>query len=151
MDVKRLEWKDIKENTLTTRIIQKKTGQPVVLTLHPIAKTLLEKQSLRANALNFSPKYVFELPSANGANGVLTDWVRKGGVEKYITWSCARLSFSILLQDKKVATATVAYLLGHTTTKQVERAYKRHRPKNQVETISNLPMPNDNDLPYFLR
>lgn len=149
VDVKLLEWKDIKEGVLTTRIVQKKTGQPVVLTLHPIALSLLEKQALRAKALNVAPAFVFALPSANGANGVLGDWVRKAGIEKYITWSCARLSFSILLQDKKVDNATVAYLLGHTTTKQVERAYKRHRPKDQVETISKLPMPEN--LPYFLK
>jgi len=149
VDIKRLEWKDIKEKVLTTRIIQKKTGRPVVLTLHPIARTMLEKQVDRVKALPVIPRLVFQLPSANGANKVLGDWVRKAGIDKYITWSCARLSFSILLQDKKVDTATVAYLLGHTTTKQVERAYKRHRPKDQMESISNLPMPDN--LPYFLK
>ena len=66
-------------------------------------------------------------------------WTREAGLKKKITWSCARLSFSVLLQDKNVDSATVAYLLGHTTTKQVNRIYKRHRPKDQYATISNLP------------
>lgn len=148
VDVKKLQWSHINESVLTTRIIQKKTGQPVVLTLHPIAKKILNLQAMRAKAVNAIPLLVFTLPSANGANGVLSEWVRKAAIDKYITWSCARLSFSILLQDKKVDTATVAYLLGQTTTKQVERVYKRHRPKNQVETISNLPSPEY--LPHFL-
>ena len=42
----------------------------------------------------------------------------------------ARLSFSILLQDKNVDDATVAYLMGYTTTDQVRKTYKRHRPKD---------------------
>ena len=45
--------------------------------------------------------------------------------------------------------ATVAYLLGHTTTKQVERTYKRHRPKDQSEAINKLPTPKE--LPFFLK
>lgn len=41
VDVKKMEWTELKDNILTTRIIQKKTGQPVVLTLHPIARAIL--------------------------------------------------------------------------------------------------------------
>ena len=44
VDVKKLEWKDIQEEFLTTRIIQAKTGQPVTLTLHPIAESILKKE-----------------------------------------------------------------------------------------------------------
>lgn len=141
VDVKALEWKDIKENVLTTRIIQKKTGLPVILTLHPIARSILETQMTKAKARNTMPKRVFGLPSANGANGILEEWIRSAGIDKHVTWSCARLSFSILLQDKNVDDATVAYLMGHATTKQVRTTYKRHRPKNQMEAISKLPMP----------
>lgn len=82
---------------------------------------------------------VFDLPTANGANKALGEWTKAAGIEKKFTWSCARLSFPILLQDENVDLATVAYLLGHTTTKQVSKAYKRHRPKDQVATISKLP------------
>jgi integrase len=141
VDVKALEWKDIKENVLTTRIIQKKTGLPVILTLHPIARSILETQMTKAKARSTMPKRVFGLPSANGANGILEEWVHSAGIDKHVTWSCARLSFSILLQDKNVDDATVAYLMGHATTKQVRTTYKRHRPKNQMEAISKLPMP----------
>jgi hypothetical protein len=37
--------------------------------------------------------------------------------------------------------ATVAYLTGHTTTEQVRKTYKRHRPKDQIATINHLPTP----------
>jgi integrase len=147
VDVKKLEWNDIRGNVLTTRIIQAKTGQPVTLTLHPIAKAILEKQKLKAQS-SFRNKFAFFLPSANGANKILEQWIRSVGIDKHITWSCARLSFSILLQDKNVDDATVAYLMGHRTTEQVRKTYKRHRPKNQTETIAHLPTPEQ--MPYFL-
>jgi len=150
VDVKKLKWNDIKGNILNTRIIQAKTGHPVMLSLHSIAKTILEKQKIKAEAINltYRNEFVFSLTTADGANKILNDWMKSAKIEKHITWSCARLSFSILLQDRNVDDATVAYLMGHRTTEQVRRTYKRHRPKDQAETISQLPSPDE--TPYFL-
>lgn len=148
VDVKKLEWKDVKEGVLTTRIIQAKTGQPVILTLHGIAIEILEKRKIKYAHGNNTSRFVFQLPTANGANKILNNWLSATGINKHITWSCARLSFSILLQDKNVDDATVAYLMGHTTTGQVRKTYKRHRPKNQTATISLLPTPTQ--VPHFL-
>lgn len=148
VDVKKLHWKDITGSLLTTKIIQAKTGRPVTLTLHPIAKAILENQKSKFTGETLDIEEVFLLPGADGANKTLNQWVTAAGIKKHITWSCARLSFSILLQDKNVDDATVAYLMGHTTTNQVRRTYKRHRPKNQTETISHLPSPLQ--LPHFL-
>lgn len=148
VDVYQMEWKDIRNGVLTTRIIQAKTGQPVTITLHPIAKGILENQQLKSAARTTKSNLVFLLPSADGANKVLGKWFQAAKINKHITWSCARLSFSILLQDKNVDDATVAYLMGHTTTDQVRKTYKRHRPKNQHETINHLPTPLQ--LPAFL-
>jgi len=134
VDVKAMEWKDISKSKLTTRLIQKKTGRPVILTLHPIAQSILEQ----VRSLSQSIGKVFDLPTANGANKILKQWVKDAGIEKYITWSCARLSFSILLKDHK-DDPTIAYLLGHTTTKQVQMTYKRHRPKDEEDAINCLP------------
>lgn len=145
VDVKKLCWKDIEGEVLTTKIIQAKTGRPVTLTLHPIATAILQKQKGKKG----KGELVFHLPTANGANKILSSWIASAGISKYITWSCARLSFSILLQDSHVDDATVAYLMGHSTTEQVQKTYKRHRPKNQLETIQKLPSPSS--LPYFLQ
>jgi integrase len=147
VDLKLLDWKDIKEGQLTTRIIQHKTGLPVVLTLHPIALAILEKRRKLANRINSTR--VFMLPSHDGCNKLLDQWVSGARLDKHITWSCARLSFSILLQDKNVDDATVAYLMGHSTSKQVNKTYRRHRPLDQTASISKLPMPQE--LPYFLK
>jgi integrase len=143
VDVKSLKWTDIKDAVLTTRIIQAKTGMPVCLTLHPIAQSILKNQRQKTGEYD----QVFMLPTADGANKVLDSWMLSAGITKHITWSCARLSFSILLQDRNVDDATVAYLMGHTSTEQVRKTYKRHRPKNEMETIGKLPSPDV--LPFF--
>ena len=125
-------------DTIRTRLIQQKTGEPVILTLHPIAKAILDKRKERFQ-VEAPLGRVFELPTADGANKLISQWITVAGIEKYITWSSARLSFSILLQDEQVDTATVALLLGHTTTRYVNDTYKRHRPKDQQAAIAKLP------------
>jgi integrase len=138
VDVRSLCWNDSKGDDLITRIIQKKTGQPVVLSLHSVAKAILAKRRKKLPA-EAGERKVFSLPSNDGCNKVLQEWMKSARIEKQVTWSCARLSFSILLQDKNVDEATVAYLMGHTSTDQVRTTYKRHRPKDHASIISLLP------------
>lgn len=147
-DVQSLRWQQLNGNKLTTRIIQKKTGRPVVLFLHPVALAILQFLRPGEEQTAYKDERVFALPTQDGCNKILDQWMKSAGIVKHITWSCGRLSFSILLQDKKVDDATVAYLMGHTTTKQVAKIYKRHRPKDQTATISLLPNPEN--LPTFL-
>ncbi len=147
-DVKSLRWHQLDGRKLTTRIIQRKTGRPVVLFLHPVALAILDFLRPDKPMEEYSNQLVFTLPCQDGCNKVLLQWTKSAGIEKHITWSCGRLSFSILLQDKHVDDATVAYLMGHTTTKQVNKIYKRHRPKDQTSTINLLPNPEN--LPTFL-
>jgi integrase len=145
VDVKHLQWPQINGKLLNTRIIQRKTGKELVIELHHIARAILIK---RQKAINDLSGKVFHLPTNNGCNKVLQQWVQNAGIQKHITWHCARLSFSILLQDRNVDTATVALLLGHTSTKYVDQRYKRHRPKDASSSINQLPAPDA--TPYFL-
>jgi integrase len=139
VDVKQLDWSDLGRDTIKTRLIQAKTGLPVEITMHPVARAILDKRQARIK--NKNEGIVFRLPTADGANKILKGWMQSAKIEKQITWSVARLSFSILLQDERVDTATVALLLGHSTTKYVNDTYKRHRPKDQTAIIAKLPTP----------
>ncbi|MEV4883676.1 site-specific integrase [Chitinophaga ginsengisegetis] len=66
VDVYSLEWPDVMNRNLTTRIIQHKTGQPVVITLHPIALAVLNQvRSLASDPTQLTGK-IFRLPSADG-------------------------------------------------------------------------------------
>ncbi|WP_276484724.1 site-specific integrase [Paraflavitalea pollutisoli] len=143
-DVNPLEWdKDIQGDQLRTRLLQAKTKQPVWITLHPVAKAILEKRKA-AYAPGLSSTLVFRLPNHYKAGTILQRWCDDAGIHKHITWHCARLSFSILLQDKNTDNATVAALMGLTSPKYVDRVYKRHRPKDQTAVINKLPHPVQN-------
>lgn len=144
-DVNPLEWdKDIQGDQLRTRLVQAKTKQPIWITLHPVARTILEKRKA-GYVPGLTTTKVFKLPSHDEANRVLQKWCDDAVIKKHITWHCARLSFSILLQDKRVDNATIAALMGLTSTRHVERTYKRHRPKDERAVINLLPHPEAND------
>lgn len=129
VDVKPLKWENIKTNDIVN-ITQKKTGEILDLPLHPVAlKILGERKS----------GFLFKLPTADGANKILANWCDDAGLGKHITWHCARHSFSVLLQDKGIDVATVAGMLGHTSTKYVHKTYNRYRKANALEAIRKLP------------
>lgn len=141
-DIKALQWENIRGNTLTTQIVQDKTEVPLQLTLHPISQHILQKRRQRFGG--DEPRcLVFHLPDLRGCNAALAVWCRHAGVAKHITWHCARLSFSILLQDNKVDAVTVALLMGLTTVKYVLENYRRYRPLHAKESILKLPKPPD--------
>ena len=118
----------MKENNFS--ITQKKTGIRIDLPLHPIIKEFLGE---RKDGL------VFHLPSHESANRILREWSTNAGINKHITWHCARHSFSVLLQQKGVDIATVAGMLGHTSTKYVHQNYQRYVKDSAIDAINKLP------------
>lgn len=73
-DVQYLSWDDIRGEKLQTRLIQAKTGELIWITLHPIAKAILEKR--KADKGEQATGHVFYLPSHTAALEVLKKWVR---------------------------------------------------------------------------
>lgn len=132
-DVKILQWWQIKEKTILLRK-QSKTGEPLEVPLHSVVKAIIGERK-NDNDL------VFSLPTADGANGVLSNWVSKSAkINKYITWHCLRHSVSDILQDKGVDVATVAALLGQTSGKYVLTVYKKRvKIRHTTEAIVHLP------------
>jgi integrase len=62
-DVSKMQWSDIKEDKLVTRIIQRKTGRPVILTLHPTAQKILKSKKAKSAILHISTGLIFDLPT----------------------------------------------------------------------------------------
>jgi integrase len=147
-DVKALKRKQIKGEQLVTTIIQAKTQEPVQITLHPMVKTIMDERRKKhallqnrneAEVNGQDESTVFAFQTFTTVLEKVYTWVKDAGIEKNITWHSARLTFAILLQDAGVDPATVAILLGHTTTQYVLETYKRHRPKSQETHINKLP------------
>ena len=128
IDVKPLKWENLKEKSIMLQ--QHKTGINLEIPLHEIALGILGERKTGP---------IFHLPTQDGANKVLAKWCNDAGLNKHITWHCARHSFSVLLQQKGIDLATVSGMLGHTTTKYVQQTYKRYLQNRAVEAIKKLP------------
>ncbi len=128
-DIKPLQWENVKEHSIV--IVQHKTNITLEVPLHEIALNILGERTTGS---------VFHLPTQDGANKVLNKWCGDAKLNKHITWHCARHSFSVLLQQKGVDLATVAGMLGHTTTKYVQQTYKRYLQDSAKEAIKRLPL-----------
>ncbi len=103
-DVRALDWGYVRSDSIVFNIVQEKTFVEHFITLHPIAKAILDKRNAQAEA-NKKSRFIFDLPTADGANKALGLWCKNAGIKKHITWNCARSSFSILLQDERVDAA----------------------------------------------
>jgi integrase/recombinase XerD len=130
VDIKKLKWESIRGGFAMVQ--QSKTSKPVVIPLHPHAIILLGEH--QAEGL------VFDLPTQDGANKALGQWIKSAGIEKHITWHSLRHTVSVILQDKGVEIQTVAGMLGHTSTQHVSKTYKRYRNEKAAEAIKLLPV-----------
>lgn len=83
--------------------------------------------------------YIFHLPSHTGCLKALRTWVARAGIDKHITWHCARHSLAVnLLGEYHVDVKTVASLLGHSGLKHTEK-YTRAVDALKEKAINSLP------------
>jgi len=130
VDVKKLKWRNINGSTLT--ITQSKTRIPITLPIHPSALELLGERT-------HPEDLVFNLPSHTACLKAIRNWVKDAGIDKKITFHCARHSAGSLLVANGVDISTTARLLGHTSLKHTMR-YVRTSETLKLEAINTLPI-----------
>lgn len=82
---------------------------------------------------------IFILPSHTGCLKALRTWVARAGIDKHITWHCARHSFAVnLLGECHTDIKTVASLLGHSGLKHTEK-YTRAVDALKEKAVNALP------------
>lgn len=81
---------------------------------------------------------IFPLPSHTMCLKALRHWVKRAGIDKHITWHCARHSFAVNILNNGANIKTVASLLGHSGLKHTEK-YTRAVDSLKVEAINSLP------------
>ena len=128
-DIKNLEWKNISDDLLI--IMQKKTKQPVTISLNKDSKIILDRVGKREGK-------IFNLPSHTGCLKCLRLWVKTANIEKHITWHCARHSFGTNLILKGVDVFTVSKLLGHRSLKNTI-IYLRESEELKKEAVNKFP------------
>lgn len=127
IDVTCLQWSNVNIKNRYMTIQQSKTEKDVLINLNDTAIKLLGKPG-EAGA------FVFDLPTANGANKTLKAWIKRAGIEKKITWHNARHSFGTNLIFHGADVTTASSLLGHSTLKHTQRYVKAANELKQTAT-----------------
>ena len=81
---------------------------------------------------------IFPLPSHTMCLKALRRWVKRAGIDKHITWHCARHSFATNILSKGANIKTVASLLGHSDLRHTEK-YTRAVDALKEAAINSLP------------
>lgn len=81
---------------------------------------------------------VFNLPSYESCCKSVKRWVKRAGIDKHISWHCARHSFAVNILNNGANIKTDASLLGHSGLKHTEK-YTRAVDKLKEDAINSLP------------
>lgn len=81
---------------------------------------------------------LFHLPSYTMCIKSLQRWVKHAGIDKHITWHCARHSFATNILNNGANIQTVADLLGHSGLKETAK-YTRAVDELKQKAINSLP------------
>ena len=81
---------------------------------------------------------IFPLPSHTMCLKALRHWTKRAGIDKHITWHCARHSFAVNILNNGANIKTVANLLGHSGLKHTEK-YTRAVDSLKEAAINSLP------------
>ena len=81
---------------------------------------------------------IFTLPSYEMCLKSLKRWVKAAGIDKHISWHCARHSFAVNILNNGANIKTVASLLGHSGLKHTEK-YTRAVDRLKEDAINSLP------------
>ena len=81
---------------------------------------------------------IFPLPSYEMCSKALRRWVKRAGINKHISWHCARHSFAVNILNNGANIKTVASLLGHSGLKHTEK-YTRAIDGLKQDAINRLP------------
>lgn len=133
-DVNTLKWKNIDNDKI--RFTQAKTqnrSKAANITID------LNKSALNMIGQRGKPDdTVFNLPSHTGCLKSLKAWKEQAGIEKHITWHCARHSLAVNLLDNGTDVKTVASVLGHSGLAHVDK-YLRVIDERKKQAVNRLP------------
>ncbi|MDE6442906.1 MAG: site-specific integrase, partial [Muribaculaceae bacterium] len=74
---------------------------------------------------------IFPLPSHTQCLKTLKTWVKTAGIDKHITWHCARHSFAVNILNNGANIKTLASLLGHSGLRHTEKYTRALDPLKQ--------------------
>lgn len=133
-DIVKLKWSEVQESQSGTRIVfaQKKTGGLEYLDLNRQAAAMLGTRGKPYD--NVFPK----LGPIQAARISIAAWVKSAGIDKHITFHCARHTFAVMMLDLGVDLYTVSKLLGHKSI-ETTQVYAKILDKNKKAAVERIP------------
>ncbi len=136
-DVKDLTYKNVDYANRLLKFEQSKTkghsaSSGVVIPLNDGLLSIIGEAPADKNCL------IFDLPTYESCCKSVKRWVKRAGIDKHISWHCARHSFAVNILNNGANIKTVASLLGHSGLKYTEK-YTRAVDKLKEEAINSLP------------
>lgn len=133
-DISKLTWSEVQRQGEFTRLIfkQKKTGGQEYLDISPQAVELMgERRAPDAKVFD-------DFLTTDATNHCIQVWALKAGINKHITFHCARHTFAVMMLDLGADIYTVSKLLGHRelSTTQI---YAKVLDKNKQAAVSLIP------------
>jgi site-specific recombinase XerD len=133
-DVMGIKWGEVYDGGPLRRIVfkQQKTGQLEYLDISPQASRLMGERGRPED-------HVFTMSCSQGVAGtILRQWVKTAGIDKDITFHCARHSFAVMMLELGTDIYTVSKLLGHkmVTTTQI---YAKVMDKTKQAAVCAIP------------
>lgn len=136
-DIQKLTWSEVEKFGEYTRIVfkQKKTGEQEYLDITPQAEKYLGERGKEPDDKVFAG---FSYGTQTSVE--LRRWCMAAGINKEITFHCARHTFAILMLDLGADIYTVSKLLGHRelATTQIYAKVLDKKKQNAVSLIPNI-------------
>lgn len=131
-EAKNLDWQQIQDGRL--QYYREKSEKEVNLKL---AQAAIDLIGTADQGLIFDFHRNGKKISNTAINKNIKNWIAKAGIEKHITFYCARHSFAIRLLNAGANLKTVADAMGHSSTKQTVK-YLSYTDKQKDSVTSNL-------------
>jgi len=134
-DIKSLKWKNItfdSQNGYIIKFTQQKTKG--------VENLPISEQAIRIiGERKHDDEFVFSnLIYSAYHNKILHKWIEQAGIDKHITFHCARHSFATLQLTMNTDIYTVSKLLGHRHLKTTE-IYAKVIDKKKINAVANMP------------
>ena len=134
-DIRKMTWADVQQQGEMTRIIfkQQKTKGQEYLDINSQAAALMGERQAP------SDRVFYDVPTSNNTlNETVKRWVLRAGINKNITFHCARHTFAIMMLDIGTDIYTVSKLLGHRVLSTTQ-IYAKVLDKNKQKAVQNIP------------
>lgn len=133
-DIEKLTWHEVQKVGDVTRIVfkQKKTRSQEYLDINDQAVSMMGDHG------EDCAKVFPGLGAIQQARIGIAAWVKSAGINKHITFHCARHSFAIMMLDAGVDLYTLSKLMGHKSIESTQ-IYAKILDKHKQAAITRIP------------